>query len=870
MPDFCHLHNHTQYSLLDGASDIKTLIKKAVQDEMKAVAITDHGNMFGVFEFVKEANKKNILPIIGCEFYLVPDRLKKELIAGFGNDEDGTKGKKAFHQILLAKNETGYKNLMKLCSMGFLEGYYYNPRIDFNLIKEYREGLIASTCCLAGIVPQYILHKGEAEAEKMFKEWLDVFGEDYYVELQRHGIPEQDEVNAVLVRWAHKYGVKIIATNDAHYVNETDAVAQDILLCLQTNKNFNDANRMRFSNNQFYFKTKKEMEERFRDLPHALDNTLEVVSKIQPIELRKHILLPNFPLPKEFSSNQEYLEHLTWQGAKRRYPEMDDQTRTRLEHELSIIRTTGFAGYFLIVEDFIRSSRELGVCVGPGRGSAAGSAVAYCIGITNVDPIKYNLLFERFLNPERVSMPDMDIDFDDVGRARVIDYVVKKYGQNQVAQIVTFGTMGPKTGIRDVARVLGLPLPESNRIAKLIPELPGMKFERAFAEVPELAALKNSPDPKVQQVIQIAETLEGCTRHHGIHAAGIIIAPGDIRDHIPVMRDKDSQLLVTQYEGKLIEDAGLLKMDFLGLKTLSILKDALEDIERNHGVKIDLDVIPLDDAKTFELFQHANTIGVFQFESPGMRKYLRELKPTHIEDLIAMNALYRPGPMNFIPEYIDRKRGRKRVEYPHPMLEEILKPTYGIMVYQEQIMQAAQVLADYSLGSADLLRRAMGKKKMEEMQMHRSTFVEGARKKGVPEKAAENIFSVMEKFAEYGFNRSHSAGYAIIAYQTAYLKANFPSEFMAAILSNYVHSIDDTQFYLNEAKKLGIPTLGPDINESQTKFSANKKGEIRFSLAAIKGIGEAAVNAIVEERKCERTFQRFFRSHEKNFFTRAQ
>ncbi len=859
MPDFCHLHCHTQYSLLDGAADISSLISKAAKDEMKAISITDHGNMFGVFQFVKEAHKKNILPVVGCEFYVVPDRHKKELIAGFGNDEDQTtRGKKAFHQVLLAKNETGYKNLMKLCSLGFTDGYYYNPRVDFELIREYHQGIIATTCCLAGIVPQHILYKSEDEAEKVFKQWLDLFGEDYYIELQRHGIPEQEKVNHLLMRFARKFNVKIIATNDSHYVNQEDAEAQDILLCLQTNKAFDDPNRMRFSNNEFFFKTKAQIEERFFDIPEALDNTMEVISKIEHLDLKKNILLPFFPLPAGFSSNLEYLEHLTWQGVKQRYEVITPEINERLQYELRVIDKTGFAGYFLIVQDFINAARTLGVWVGPGRGSAAGSAVAYCIGITNVDPLKYNLLFERFLNPERVSMPDMDIDFDDAGRQRVIDYVVNKYGQNQVAQIITFGTMGPKTGVRDVARVLGLPLAESNRIAKLIPEFPGMSFERAFAEVKELAELRNSPDPLIKKTIRIAETLEGCTRHHGIHAAGVIIAPSDIRDHIPVISSKDSTLLVTQYEGKLIEAAGLLKMDFLGLKTLSILRDALENIKINHNIEIDLDKISYDDNKTFELFQHGDTIGIFQFESPGMRKYMRELKPTHIEDLIAMNALYRPGPMNHIPEYIDRKHGRKKIIYPHPLLEEVLNPTYGIMVYQEQIMQAAQIMAGFTLGSADLLRRAMGKKDMKEMQTQRATFVEGAKKKDIDEKAAEEVFTLMEKFAKYGFNRSHSAGYAVIAYQTAYLKANYTPEFMAATLSNYLGSTEDTQYYLNETKRFNIKTLGPDINESDIRFVANKKGEIRFSLSAIKGMGEAAVNAIISERSTNGTFKNLF------------
>lgn len=829
-----------------------------MDDKMQAVAITDHGNMFGVFEFVKEAQKKNIKPIIGCEFYLTFDRTRKEVLPGFGNDDDGSRGKKAFHQVLLAKNETGYKNLIKLCSLGFIEGFYYHPRIDFELLKQYHDGVIATTCCLGGIIPQHILYKSEEEAEKIFKQWLDVFGEDYYIELQRHGIPEQDKVNQVLLRFAHKYNVKIIATNDSHYVNQEDSEAQDILLCLQTNKLVSDQNRMKFSSDQFFFKTKSQMEQRFADLPEALDNTMEIVSKVENLKLKKTIMLPFFPIPKEYETGQQFLEHLTWKGAHHRYGQITDTVKDRLTHELTIIEKTGFAGYFLIVQDFINAARQLGVWVGPGRGSAAGSAVAYCMGITNVDPLQYNLLFERFLNPERVTMPDMDIDFDDVGRQKVIDYVVKKYGQHQVAQIVTFGTMGPKTGIRDVARVLGLPLPESNRIAKLIPEVPGMSFLRAFNESVELSHLRNSPDPLIKKTMKIAQTLEGCTRHHGVHASAVIIAPGDIRELIPVMSSKDSDLLVTQYGGKLIEDAGLLKMDFLGLKTLSILKDALANIKVNHGVEIDIDKLALDDQKTFELFQRGDTIGIFQFESPGMRKYLKDLKPTHIEDLIAMNALYRPGPMNYIPEYIDRKHGRKKVLYPHPLIEDILKPTYGIMVYQEQIMEVARVMAGYTLGAADLLRRAMGKKIKEEMQKQRSVFVNGAKNKGLDEKAAEEVFTIMEKFAEYGFNRSHSAGYAIIAYQTAYLKANYTAEFMAATLSNYNGSIENIQFYLDETRRFKIKTLGPDINESHIKFVANKSGEIRFSLNAIKGIGEAAVAAIIEEREKNGLFKSIF------------
>lgn len=859
MPDFCHLHSHTQYSLLDGAADIKSLIKKASADAMKAIAITDHGNMFGAFEFVNEANKQKIKPIVGCELYVVPDRFKKELIAGFGDDEDkSTKGKKAFHQVLLAKNEIGYKNLSMLCTLGFLDGYYYNPRVDFGLIKQYHEGLIATTCCLAGTIPQHILYKSEEEAEKVFLQWLEVFGDDYYVELQRHGIPEQEKVNQVLLKFAAKHNVKIIATNDSHYVNQEDAEAQDILLCLQTGKDFQDPRRMRFDNDQFFFKTKSQMIERFSDLPQALDNTVEIADKVNLINLHRDILLPSFPLPKGYKSNFEYLQHLTWNGAKERYPVLTEEINQRLKYELEIIDKTGFAGYFLIVQDFITEAKRIGVKVGPGRGSAAGSAVAYCVGITNVDPIHYNLLFERFLNPERISMPDMDIDFDDVGRQKVIDYVVKKYGENQVAQIVTFGTMGPKTGIRDVARVLQLPLHEATRIAKLIPDKPGVSFASAMAEVKELSDLQHSTDITTKKTIKIARTLEGCARQTGIHAAGVIIAPSDIRQHVPVFLPKEAKMLVTQYEGKFIEDAGLLKMDFLGLKTLSVMNRAIEMIDENYGVKIIPEEIPFTDQKTLELFQRGETVGIFQFESPGMQKSLKELKPTSLEDLIAMNALYRPGPMDNIPEYIARKHGRSKTVYPHPKLEGILKNTFGIMVYQEQIMQIAQLVANYTLGKADKLRKAMGKKDMVEMQKHKEGFIENALTNGLSAKEAADVFAAMEKFAEYGFNRSHSVAYAVIAFQNGFLKANYPAEFMSALMSVYRDKIEDTQYYMNEARHMGINVLGPDVNESEINFIATKPNEIRYALNALKGLGDAAVQNIVEERKTNGKFESIF------------
>jgi len=853
MQDFSHLHVHTQYSLLDGAASISNLVKKAKANEMKALAITDHGNMYGVPKFVSEANKGGIKPIIGCEFYLARgsrhDKSKSE-----EKDE-----KNIFHQLILAKNQTGYKNLSRLCTKGFTEGYYYKPRIDKELIRTYREGLIATTCCLASEINQAILRKGEAEAEKLFLEWLDIFGEDYYIEIQRHGIEEQNQCNEVLLKWSKKHNVKVIATNDVHYVNMNDSEAQDILLCLQTGKDFDDPNRMRFDGNNFFLKTKEEMLELFKDVPESLENTLEIVDKIETPKITRDILLPIYSLPHGFASEDEYLRFLTYEGAKKHYPEMTEDIRQRLDFELATIQKMGFAGYFLIVQDFMNAARNLGVAVGPGRGSAAGSAVAYCTGITNIDPILYNLLFERFLNPDRISMPDIDIDFDDDGREKVISYVVDKYGKNRVAQIITFGTMAAKSSIRDVARVLKLPLPEADRIAKLVPEAPGTTLKSAFEEIKELALEKKSKNPLITKTLEFAEILEGSARHTGIHAAGVIIAPSDLEDHIPLCTSKDADLLVTQYDGKYVESVGMLKMDFLGLKTLSIIKDAIENIKENKGVHIDPDKIPLDDVKTYDLYKRGDTVGTFQFESDGMRQYLKDLKPTNIEDLIAMNALYRPGPMDYIPLFINRKHGREKTEYPHAMLEGILKNTYGIMVYQEQIMQTAQIMGGFSLGAADLLRRAMGKKDAATMEKQKAVFVEGAVKQNIEEKNASEVFDIMAKFAEYGFNRSHSAAYSVLAYQTAYLKANYPGEFMSAVLTRNMSDIKKITFFMDEcSKRIGIPVLGPDINESEFKFVVNKKGGIRFGLGAVKGVGEAAVNAIVEERKKNGAYKSIF------------
>lgn len=857
MPEFSHLHVHTQFSLLDGAASIRNLMKKAQADNMKAVALTDHGNMFGAFNFVAEANKFNIKPIVGCEFYLVEDRFKKT----FNKENRDNR----YHQLLLAKDQEGYVNLAKLCSLGYMEGLYSKwPRIDKSLIEKYHKGLIATSCCIGAEVPQLILHKGEDEAEKALKWWLDLFGEDYYIELQRHNMEEQEIINKTLIKFAREHNIKMIASNDSHYVDQEDYNAHDILLCVNTGElqstPVGDGKGFRFGfpNDQFYFKSQAEMNSLFSDLPEAIDNTNEIVDKINPPKLQRDILLPNFPLPPEFSNADQYLEFLTFEGARKRYKEISAEIEDRLKHELNIIKTMGFAGYFLIVQDFIAAGKSLGVAVGPGRGSAAGSAVAYCIGITNIDPIKYSLLFERFLNPERISMPDIDIDFDDEGRQSVIDYVVDKYGKNQVAQIITFGTMAAKSSIKDVARTLDLPLPEANYLAKLVPDAPGTSLNKAFAEVPELAEIRKRDDLQ-GRTLRLAETLEGSVRNTGIHAAGVIIAPDDLTNYIPVCTAKDAELLVTQFDGKVIESAGMLKMDFLGLKTLSIIKKAVELVKKNYGIQIDMDEIPLDDPKTFELYQNGDTIGTFQFESEGMRMYLRDLKPTNIEDLIAMNALYRPGPMQFIPNFVNRKHGKEAVEYPHDLLEPILKDTYGIMVYQEQIMQTAQLLAGYTLGGADLLRRAMGKKDKDKMAQERVKFVAGAKEKhNIDKNKAENVFSIMEKFAEYGFNRSHSAAYSVVAYQTAYLKANYPGEYMASVLTHNMNNIDKISFFMEECKKMGIDVLGPDINESNTFFDVNSSGKIRFGLGAIKGTGDAAVDSIIQEREDNGPFSNIF------------
>ena len=872
---FSHLHNHSQFSLLDGASKISSMFKKAKADNMPAVAITDHGNMFGVFQFVAEAGKQGVKPIVRCEFYLVNDRDKQAFTHELKD--------KRYHQLFLAKNPEGYQNLVKLCSLGFMEGMYSKyPRIDKELVLKYHKGLIATTCCLGASVPQAILRDGEEAAEKEFKWWLDLFGEDYYIEVQNHFIPEQQTVNEVLLRFAKKYNVKVIASNDSHYLDQKDANAHDILLCINTGEKqatptYKDiegdfdmkGKRFAFYNDQFYFKTTEEMTKLWSHVPEAIDNTNEIVGKVETLKLTKDVMLPNFQIPSTFLSQDDYLEHITMEGAKKRYIDIDQVVEERLRFELHTIRTMGFAGYFLIVADFISAGRDLGVYVGPGRGSAAGSVVAYCLGITNIDPIKYNLLFERFLNPDRKSLPDIDTDFDDEGRQKVIDYVVDKYGKNQVAHIATYGTMAAKMSIKDVSRVLDLPLQESNALAKLVPEKPKITLDRIFnaaltgdksladkeglnpeelEQVKELRRIKEAGGLPAT-VIENALILEGSVRGKGIHAAGIIIAPSDLTDILPVATSKDVSLLITQYDGSVIENAGVIKMDFLGLKTLSILKEAVRLIKQNHNETIILDDLPLDDKTTYELYQRAETNGTFQFESPGMQKHLRDLKPDQFSDLIAMNALFRPGPMVYIPNYIARKHGREKIEYDLPEMEEYLSDTYGITVYQEQVMLLSQKLANFTKGDADVLRKAMGKKDKATIDKMKGKFMEGGAATNHPVDKLDKIWTDWEAFAQYAFNKSHSTCYGLVAYQTGYLKANYPPEFMAAVLSNSLGNIEKITFFMDECKRMGLSLLVPDVNESSRSFAVNKKGQIRFGLGALKGVGESAVDSIVEERQ---------------------
>lgn len=953
MKPFIHLHVHTQYSLLDGQAPIDSLIDKAYNDGMRAIAVTDHGNMFGIKEFFNKVNKKNgkvqgaikdlqkelktletaepsaenslrkeelskqlneakgnlFKPIIGCECYCARNhRHKRE------TKED----RSGWHLIVLAKNMQGYKNLIKIVSLSWTDGFYGRPRIDKELLEQHHEGLIVCSACLGGEIPQKIMKGSIQEAEEAILWFKNLMGDDYYLEMQRHEThrPDADqtvyehqvEVNKVLVELAHKHNIKLIATNDVHFVNEEDADAHDRLICLSTGKDLNDPNRMRYTK-QEWLKTTAEMNQIFSDIPEALSNTLEIADKVEFYSIDSGPIMPTFNIPTDFGTEEEYrkkftekdifdeftqdengnvvlsqadaeskikklggydklyrikleadyLAKITYEGAKERYGEpLSEEVAERLQFELHIMKTMGFPGYFLIVQDFIRAAREeLGVSVGPGRGSAAGSAVAYCLGITKIDPIKYDLLFERFLNPDRISLPDIDTDFDDDGRGEVLRWVTEKYGAERVAHIITYGTMATKSAIKDVARVEKLPLAESNRLAKLVPDkIPDMKkfkLKDAIEYVPELKEAATGRDPLMRDTLKYAQMLEGNVRNTGVHACGVIIGRYDISDVVPVStaKDKDTgeEMLVTQYEGSVIEETGLIKMDFLGLKTLSIIKDAIENIRLTTGHELDIDNISLEDPATYQLYCDGKTTGTFQFESAGMQKYLKELQPSKFEDLIAMNALYRPGPMDYIPSFIARKHGKEEIKYDIPVMERYLKDTYGITVYQEQVMLLSRLLANFTRGESDALRKAMGKKLIEKMNHLKSKFIAGGEANGYQEATLNKIWADWEKFASYAFNKSHATCYSWVAYQTAYLKANYPSEYMAAVLSRNLSNISDITKFMDECKAMHIQVLGPDVNESILKFSVDKEKNIRFGLGAIKGVGESAVQNIIEERE---------------------
>jgi DNA polymerase-3 subunit alpha len=814
MTSFSHLHVHTQYSILDGASNIGLLMEKVKLFGMEAVAITDHGNMFGVKEFHASALKKGIKPVIGCEIYVA-----KRSIAETSGKED----RSGDHLILLAKNLTGYKNLIKLVSIAWIKGFYYKPRIDKALLAEYKEGLIASSACLAGEIQDEILKGSLNGAEEALKSYLGIFGPDFYLEIQRHetndpeadrtAFPQQQKVIEVFKDLSAKYNVKIIATNDVHFINAEDAEAHDRLICLNTAKDIDDPDRLRYSR-QEYLKSEEEMRSIFSDIPEAVDNVAELVAKIEKYKLDHDPIMPDFELPEGYTDDNEYLRYLTYLGAKERWGKLTDEQTERIEFELDTIAKMGFPGYFLIVQDFLRAAREMGVSVGPGRGSAAGSVVAFCLRITDIDPIKYRLLFERFLNFDRTSMPDIDIDFDEDGREDVLKYVVNKYGHDKVAHIITFGTMAAKMAIRDVARVQKLPLADADRLAKMVPDRPGVTLAAAYAEVPELAKERNSSNKLIAQTLKYAEVLEGSVRQTGIHACGIIIGKDSLDNYIPLCTAKDTDLYATQYDGSQVGAVGLLKMDFLGLKTLSIIKDCVENIRRSKGVEINIEDLPLDDKKTFELFSNGETTGIFQFESTGMKRYLKELKPNRFEDLIAMNALYRPGPMEYIPLFIKRKLGIEPIDYPLPVMEKYLNDSYGVTVYQEQVMLLSQELAGFTKGEADNLRKAMGKKKKSIMDEMNLKFREGCSKKGYDENIVNKIWSDWEAFAQYAFNKSHSTCYALVAFQTGYLKAHYPADYMAAVLSRNISDIKKITIFMDETRRMGMEVLGPDVNES--------------------------------------------------------
>ena len=932
MEDFIHLHVHTYYSILDGQSSIKKLVDKAIANGMKGMAITDHGDMFGIKEFhdyvggINKGRKKEGLepfkPIFGCEMY-VSRNGSKELRRG-KEDMSG------YHLIVLAKNYKGYKNLIKLVSNSWVDGYYMRPRTDREDLEKYHEGLMVCSACIAGEVPHKILQGDIAGAREAIEWYHGIFGDDYYLELQRHEVtdptiranretfPLQQKANKVLIELAKEYGIKLVCSNDAHFVDQENAEAHDHLLCLSTGKDLDDPSRMLYSK-QEWFKTREEMNAIFQDVPEALSNTLELLDKTEFYSLDHDPIMPFFPIPESFGTEEQwrekfteqqlfdeftsdengenqlpqeegekkikklggydklyrikfeadYLAKLAYEGAAKRYGDpLTKEVDDRIRFELHIMKTMGFPGYFLIVQDFINSARdELGVMVGPGRGSAAGSVVAYCLGITKIDPLKYDLLFERFLNPDRISLPDIDTDFDDDGRGKVLKWVEDKYGHENCAHIITYASMATKNSIKDVARVEKLPLSISNALCKAIPDrLPEgkkMNLVNAISCVPELREAESSNDPKLANTIKYAKMLEGTVRGTGIHACGFIICRDPISDWVPVSTAddpdfKDVKTNCTQYDGHVIESTGLIKMDFLGLKTLSEMKEACAVIKQTRGIDVDLDNIPIDDPKTYELYQQGRTIGTFQFESNGMQKYLRELHPTVFEDLIAMNALYRPGPMDYIPSFIARKNGKEEIKYDIPCMEKYLKDTYGITVYQEQVMLLSRQLADFTRGESDALRKAMGKKKKDIVDAMKPKFIEGGKKNGHDPQVLEKIWADWEKFASYAFNKSHAACYSWVAFQTAYLKANYPAEFMAAIMSRRRDQISEITKLMDECKSMGIATLGPDVNESYLKFGVNKKGEIRFGLAAIKGMGDAAAEAIIQEREKNGVYKSIF------------
>ena len=865
---FVHLHNNSQFSVLQSTSRIADLVKKTSEFNMPAVAITDKANMMGAFHFyraVKNYNDQNedkiIKPIIGCELNVCE------------NHEDKSHRDDGYQTVFLAKNKNGYQNLIKMCSIGYTDGFYYVPRVDKNLIENYCEGLIVLSGDKYGEISNKILNVGERQAEESLEWWKSNFKDDYYLELTRHGEDEDDILNQTLLKFSKKHNIKIVASNSTKYINKEDANAHDILLCVKDGEKQSTpigkgrSFRYGLKNQEYYFKSSDEMNNLFKDIPEAIFNINEIVEKVEFFDLNRDVLLPKFTIPDDFEPESddienEYLKHITYLGAKKIYKKVDESLKEKIDFELSVIKNSGYPGYFLIVQDLIDAARSMGVSVGPGRGSVAGSIVAYSLGITKVDPVKYDLLFERFLNPDRVSMPDIDIDFDDEGRSKVIDYVIEKYGSKQVAQIITYGKMAAKSSIRDTARVLDLSLGDADFLAKLVPnntklsdifnydkkKLSSELRSDDYSNALELKNLSNGDDLQAETINQ-ARVIEGSLRNVGVHACGVIITPDDITEFVPIATAKDSSLAVTQYDNSVVESAGLLKMDFLGLKTLTLIKDTVKLVKYRHDTIIDIDNIPLDDEKTYELFQRGDTVGIFQYESLGMQKYLRDLKPTIFEDLIAMNALYRPGPLEYIPSFVRRKNGVEKIQYDIPVMEDFLKETYGITVYQEQVMQLSQKLANFSKGDADLLRKAMGKKIFSLLEKLKPNFINGGISNGYTAEILEKIWKDWEAFASYAFNKSHSTCYALIAYQTAYLKAHYPAEYMAAVLSNNMNDIKQVSFFMEECKHMNINVFGPDVNESFYKFTVNDDNAIRFGMGAVKGVGESAVSAIIESRK---------------------